>query len=132
MADRIIAFIDGSIYARSICEHAAWIAGRTGEGVELLHVLGRRETGPQDLSGSIALGARSALLAELSELDAQWAKLNHQLGRAVLEDARAILEGAGVREITTRLRHGDIVETVAEQEPAASMIVVGKRGEAAD
>ncbi|KPQ07123.1 MAG: universal stress protein family protein [Rhodobacteraceae bacterium HLUCCA12] len=133
MTDKIIALVDGSIYAHSVCEHAAWVAGQTGWAVELLHVLGRREGADKtDLSGSIALGARSALLAELAELDAQRARLVAHRGRAILEDARAILDRAGVNEITTRLRHGDIVETVAQQEQGARMVLIGKRGEAAD
>ena len=133
MTDKIIALVDGSIYSASVCDHAAWIAGRTGAPVELLHVLGRREgVEKADLSGSIRLGARTALLEELAELDAQRARLVAHRGRAILEDARAILDKAGVTEITTRLRHGDIVETVAEQEKDAGLILIGKRGEAAD
>lgn len=133
MTDKIIALVDGSIYSQSVCEHAAWVAERTGWAVELLHILGRREgAGKADYSGSIALGARTALLEELADLDAQRARLTAHRGRAILEDARAILDGAGVNEITTRLRHGDIVDTVAEQEAGAEMILIGKRGEAAD
>ena len=133
MQEKIIAFVDGSIYSQSVCEHAAWIATRTGAPVDLLHVIGRRDTaGPSDFSGSIRLGARSRLLAELAEVDAQRAKLLQERGRAILEDARRILDEAGVLEVATRLRYGDIVETVAEQEAGASMILVGKRGEAAD
>ena len=133
MTDKIIALVDGSIYSASVCDHAAWIAGRTGSPVELLHVLGRREGAEtQDRSGAIALGARTALLNELAALDAQRAKLMMERGRAILDDAKAKLEAAGVEEITTRLRHGDIVETVAEIEDEARAIVIGKRGEAAD
>jgi len=133
MTEKVIALVDGSMYSASVCEHAAWIAQRTGAPVELLHVLGRRETAEQaDLSGSIKLGARSALLEELAALDEQRAKLVAHRGRAILEDARAILEKAEVNEITTRLRHGDIVETVAEVEKDARVILIGKRGEAAD
>lgn len=133
MTQKIVALVDGSIYSASVCEHAAWIAGRSGAPVELIHVLGRREAPEkQDLSGSIRLGARTALLEELAELDAQRAKLVAHRGRAILEDARAIVEAAGASEITTRLRHGDIVETVSEVEPDARVIVIGKRGEAAD
>ncbi|SHL80236.1 Nucleotide-binding universal stress protein, UspA family [Roseovarius marisflavi] len=133
MTDKIIALVDGSIYSASVCEHAAWLAGRLGAPVELLHVLGRRESAENaDLSGSIRLGARTALLEELAALDEQRAKLVAHRGRAILEDARGILERAGVSEITTRLRHGDIVETVAEVEDEAAMILIGKRGEAAD
>ena len=133
MANKIIALVDGSLYSQSVCEHAAWAAERTGWAVELLHILGRREGAEKaDYSGSIALGARSALLEELAELDAQRARLITHRGRAILEDARAILDRAGINEITTRLRHGDIVDTVAEQEAGAEMILIGKRGEAAD
>lgn len=131
---KLIALVDGSVYSRSVCDHAAWIATRTGSAVELLHVLGRRETGstPSDLSGSIALGARTALLAELSAHDEQRSKLAQKRGRAILDDAKAILEAAGAGAVTTRLRFGDIVETVAEFEADADLVVIGKRGEAAD
>lgn len=133
MTQKIIALVDGSLYAASVCDHAAWISRRTGAAVELLHVLGRREAAPtQDLSGAIRLGARTALLQELAELDAQRARLVAHRGRAILEDAQTILARGGVTEVTARLRHGDIVETVAEIEPASAMILIGKRGEAAD
>ncbi|MDX5381866.1 MAG: universal stress protein [Rhodobacterales bacterium] len=133
MTDKIIALVDGSIYSESVCNHAAWIASRTEAPVELIHVLGRREAPAQhDLSGSIRLGARSQLLEELAALDAQRAKLIGHRGRAILDDARAIVEKDGVTDVSTRLRHGDIVEAVAEVEADARVILIGKRGEAAD
>lgn len=133
MKNKIIALVDGSIYSRSVCEHTAWIAGSTGAAVELLHVLGRRETASgSDLSGVIALGARTALLEELSSLDEQRARLALKRGHAILEDAEAVLKDAGVASVTTRLRNGDLLETVAASEADADMLVIGKRGEAAD
>lgn len=133
MTNKIIALVDGSTYSQSVCDHAAWVSSRTGAPVELLHVLGRREAVEKaDLSGSIKLGARTALLEELAALDEQRAKLIAHRGRAILDDAREVLVKDGVDEITTRLRHGDLIDTVAEQEANAGMILVGKRGEAAD
>jgi nucleotide-binding universal stress UspA family protein len=133
MTDKIVALVDGSIYSASVCDHAAWISQRTGVAVELLHVLGRREGADNtDLSGSIRLGARTALLEELATLDEQRSKLMAHRGRAILEDAHAILTKDGVSEITTRLRHGDLVETVGKIEEDAKLILIGKRGEAAD
>lgn len=133
MSEKIIALVDGSIYSESVCNHAAWIAQRTQAPVELIHVLGRREAPDKtDLSGAIRLGARTRLMEELAELDAQRAKLVSHRGRAVLEDARAIVDRDGVTGITTRLRHGDIVEAIGEIEQEARVIVIGKRGEAAD
>ena len=132
MTNNILALIDGSVYARSVCEYAAWLATGLDANVELLHVLGRRETASADLSGSIALGARSALLKELSRLDEESARLAQKRGRAILEDAEEILREAGVEAVMPRLRNGDLVEAVAEAESTASMVVIGKRGEAAD
>ncbi|MEI4234998.1 universal stress protein [Roseovarius sp. D22-M7] len=133
MSEKIIALVDGSIYSESVCNHAAWIAKRTQAPVELIHVLGRREAPDKtDLSGAIRLGARTKLMEELAELDAQRAKLVSHRGRAILEDARTIIDRDGVTETTTRLRHGDIVEAIGEIESEARVIVIGKRGEAAD
>ena len=131
---KLVALVDGSAYTKSVCDHPAWVAQRTGAAVELLHVLGRREvaSAPTNLSGNITLGARTALLEELSTLDEQRAKLAQKRGRAILDDAKAMLEADGVAEVTTRLRIGDVVETVSEIEGEIDMVVVGKRGEAAD
>lgn len=126
---KIIALVDGSVYAHSVCEVAGWAAVQLASPVEALHVLGRREVGGGDLSGSIRLGARTALLEELAALDATRSKLVTQQGRAILEDAKLVLAGAGVAEVTTRLRQGDLLEEIGE---GADLIVVGKRGEAAD
>jgi nucleotide-binding universal stress UspA family protein len=129
----IIALVDGSTYAHSVCELAGWAAVRSGAAVEVLHVLGRRDSVENaDLSGSIRLGARSALLEELAELDARRARLVAQRGRAILDDAKKVLTGAGVAEVSARLRHGDLLEAFTGQGGSAEMVVIGKRGEAAD
>jgi len=130
----LLALIDGSIYSQSVCDHAAWVAGRAGLPVALLHVLGRREVAsePANLSGSIGLGARTALLEELVELDAQKAKLALKRGRVILDEAQERLRAAGASDISAKLRHGDLIDTVQEFEGEAAAIILGKRGEAAD
>ena len=128
----LIALVDGSAYSESVCHHAAWIAGKNDWKVKLYHVMGRRDpAAKQDLSGTIRLGARSALLEQLSQLDAERAKLSHAHGRAILEDAKAIIAKDGDIEVETRLRQGDLVETVTAKGETGEMIVLGKRGEAA-
>lgn len=131
--DTLIALVDGSVYSESVCRHAAWIAGRNGWKVKIYHVMGRRDgIGEQDLSGAIRLGARTALLEQLSQLDAARAKLAHEHGRAILDDAKAIIQDdGGIASVETRLRRGDLVETVTAKEERGEMIVIGKRGEAA-
>ena len=130
---KLVAVIDGSIYSASVCEHAAWISNRANSEVDVVHVLGRRNASDSsNLSGSIGLGARSSLLAELAELDAQRARLAQKRGRAILDDAQSLLKQRGVSSVHTRLRNGEIVETVKELEADADLLVLGKRGEAAD
>ena len=128
----LIALVDGSAYSESVCHHAAWIAKKNDWAVKVYHVMGRRDAvEKQDLSGAIKLGARTALLEQLSELDATRAKLAHEHGRAILEDAKSIIEGDGDIAVETRLRQGDLVETVTAKEDSGDMILIGKRGEAA-
>ncbi len=131
---KLIALIDGSIYSHSVCDNAAWIAERTGAEIELLHVLPRQDntSGRTNLSGNITLGARTSLLNELTELDAQRAQVAQKIGRAILDDAEARIAGTSDATVRARLRIGKFVETVAEQEADADMVVVGKRGEFAD
>jgi nucleotide-binding universal stress UspA family protein len=134
MANKIIALIDGSIYGQSVCDLAAWVAKRSGLPVEVLHVLGRRDTSstPADFSGNLSIDESEALLSELAGLDAQKARLAHQRGRLILDQALARLQVAGLAGASTKLRNGDLIEAVHEFEADADYIVIGKRGEAAD
>ena len=130
----LLALIDGSGYSKSVCDHAAWFANRLGGGVEIVHVLDRQDLSshPEDFSGNIGIGARTALLEELAELDAQKARLSQKRGRAILDDARESVVASGVVKVTTKLRLGEVVETLQDLEAEADMIVIGKRGEGAD
>jgi nucleotide-binding universal stress UspA family protein len=132
MAAAVMACIDGSVYSSTVADHAAWAASRLGAPVELLKVLGRREVSSSDRSGRIVPAARRQLLEELAAVDAERAKLLHQQGWLDLEEAEARVREAGVADVTTLLRHGDLLETLAEREPGAQLVVIGKRGEAAD
>jgi len=127
---KLLAFVDGSNYSKSVCDHAAWVAVKLAGSVDLIHVRGRRiDSGaPVDLSGSIGLGARTSLLEELAEQDGVVAKLDHKRGRAILDDAREALLAAGVSQVSTLLRNDGIVETVQDFESGAGLIVIGKRG----
>jgi len=131
---KLIALVDGSVYLQSVCEHVAWASERLGLPVELLHVIGRRETSsvPVNLSGNITLGARTALLEELTELDEQRAKLAQKRGRMILDDARAVIKQAGVDNVSAKLRIEDILEAAGEVEQDGEILFLGKRGEGAD
>ena len=100
---KLLALIDASVYGRSVCDHAAWAAARLGASVEVLHVLGRRDTSsiPADDTGSLAADARDALLAELAALDAEKARLAQKRGRLILDEAKAHLGAAGIATVAS-------------------------------
>lgn len=131
----ITVFIDGSPYAESVCDHAAWAAERLAMPVALVHVLGRRSevsSQPTDLSGSLKLGARSDLLQKLANLDQERAKLGRERGRAILDDAVARIKATAPEvEVRPRLRNGDLIGAIGELEPETRFAIIGKRGEAA-
>ncbi|PIL19569.1 hypothetical protein P775_13680 [Puniceibacterium antarcticum] len=131
--DKILTLLDGSHYSQSVCHHTAWIAQKLNAGVEALHVLGRREgTASSDLSGALHLGARSALLQELSLLDEQRSRLAQARGHAILEDAQTILAQDGVAVVNLRMRKGDLLDAVREVESDIRAITIGKRGEGSE
>lgn len=130
--NRILAFVDASAYAASVAGLSAWAAGRLEMPVELVHVLGRRLAGAFDLSGTLDADVRPALLKQMADLDEQYGRMAQQKGRALLDSARALVMEAGVGDVSVRLRNGDLLETLADLEAGAELVVIGKRGEAAD
>ncbi len=130
----ILACVDGSGYMPSVCAHAAWAARRLQAAVHVLHVQAPHSAHavPADYSGAIGLGERSALREKLAQIDEARGKLDQQHGKLILEQAKAQLMGAGITAIETLHRRGALVDTLAELEAAAELIVLGKRGEHAE
>jgi nucleotide-binding universal stress UspA family protein len=131
---KILACTDGSIYAESILDHAAWAYSRMGgASVRVLHVLDRATAElPVDRSGALGVDASDELLRELAAVDEARGKVSIRRARALLNAAEARLKAAGVAEVSLTQRHGELVDTVVEFEAEADLLVVGKRGEAAN
>lgn len=129
----VMACIDGSTYAPAVCDAAAWAALRLAAPLTFLHVLNKvRDTSGDDLSGSIGFGAQESLLEELAALDEKRSRLARERGRQMLAGARERARAAGVAEPEGRQRHGDLVQTLTELEEGVRLLVLGRRGEAAD
>ncbi|WP_431637111.1 universal stress protein [Dyella sp. KULCS107] len=130
----VLTCLDHSIYTQSVLDHAIWAATRLGAGMELMHTLDRHpeHAVTANLSGSIGLGSNEALLQELAALDEQRSKLALERGRALLDEAVRQARAQGVEPAHPRLRHGDLVDALAELESGFDLLVMGKRGEAAD
>jgi nucleotide-binding universal stress UspA family protein len=85
-----------------------------------------------DLSGSIGLGAREDLLAEMIELESQKAALELKQGKLVLEAVSSRAEQHGIHQVNTMQRHGLLTETLSDLEPQIRVLVIGRQGEAHD
>lgn len=127
---KILACIDASAYAASVCDLAAWASRRLALPVELLHVVQRKDAVAQrhDLSGAIGLGAKTNLLEELTKLEEEDARLQVERGRVLLATMVERLQAGGTEAVVPLHRHGGIVETILERESDARVIVIGKRG----
>jgi nucleotide-binding universal stress UspA family protein len=127
----ILACTDGSTFASSVYQHAAWAATRLSAGAEILHVINHhREHSPtHDLSGAIGVDATAELTEELTKLEEAQGRVARLKGKGILETARQQLAAAGVTNITLTQRHGTVVDTLAELEPRAELVVVGKSGD---
>lgn len=133
MDRKVLAYIDHSLYAASVCDYAAWAAQRMNAPLEFVHVLDRHpEIAPRlDLSGSIGLGTQESLLEELASIDEKRSRLSQESGRLLIEDAKKRAATKGVVNAEGRQRHGELVEALRELEEQARLYVLGRRGETA-
>lgn len=131
---KIIACIDGSLYADSVCALSAWASDYANFDISLLHVItpysDRSDIG--DLSGQIGLGAKSGLLKELSDMDEEQGKIEQKKGKLMLEHAKDELSLKGIYQVETLHRYGSLVETISDLEKEIEIVVIGKRGEDAN
>lgn len=131
----ILACTDGSIYSKSVYDHAAWASRQLdGASIHVLHMLNPHHEEPAKLnySGSMGVGARKALLEELVELEAAKAKIAQKRGQAILEDATTHLKDGGVENVVADQWHGKLSDEIAKYERDADLVVIGKRGNNAD
>ena len=126
----ILAAIDASAHAPSVCKYAVWAAQRLSLPIELLHVVQRQDAvaARRDLSGAIGLGVKSGLMEELVRLSEESSRVEIEKGRVLLAAGEQIVREAGVNDITTLHRHGGVVETILEHEENARIVVLGRRG----
>ena len=72
---KMLAFIDGSIYSDSVCDHVIWAAAGDEFDVSLFNVIeGFHCRGPSNFSGNLGAEAKSKLLVELSRTRSETGK----------------------------------------------------------
>ncbi len=132
--NQILACIDGSSYSESVCDHAAWAAKRLDASITVVHTLSpnNAQSAPADWSVILGWGEHEELLEELTSLDESRARLAQKQSRIILDQAIAHLNEAGVADVKSRQRQGELVDTVLLMEEEAELVAIGKRGEGAD
>ncbi|WP_019508275.1 universal stress protein [Pleurocapsa sp. PCC 7319] len=133
---KILLCSDGSAFADNTYRYGAWFATNLkAEEVDVLcvtDVRGQQAISQQNLSGSIGIDASKNLLNRLVELEHEKAKINHQRAKLVLQEAAKTLKAEGVERINLLHETGFLVDCLAKFEASCDLIVLGKRGEAAE
>ncbi len=127
---KILACVDTTPLADVVTDYATWAACRLDAPLELLHVLERHvePPGKQDHSGAIGLDAQEKLMDQLTQEDAKRTRMAREAGRALLAGLRARALQGGATTVDSRLRHGDIEETLAEQQEGSRLLIIGRNG----
>ncbi|TVQ50606.1 MAG: universal stress protein [Gammaproteobacteria bacterium] len=131
---KILACVDQSRYADFVADYAAWAAIRLALPLEFLHIIDRHEDEPviRDRSGALGIDTREALLHTLSEADEARSRAAREQGRLFLTRLRERVVAAGVETADIRQRHGELLETLQEQQENVELFVLGRRGESAE
>jgi nucleotide-binding universal stress UspA family protein len=131
----ILLCTDGSSFAENVYRYGAWFAIQFPARINVLYVTDIRSqkvVSTGNFSGSIGFGASEKLLNELVNLEHEKAKLNNQKARLILQNAADSLKTEGITEFELINKTGFLVDCFHEFEENADLIVLGKRGEAAD
>ncbi|NLC36774.1 MAG: universal stress protein [Alcaligenaceae bacterium] len=124
--NNVTACLDGASYTKSVCDYAIWAARRLNAPLEFLHVLTRQSDVKTDASGSIGLGAQESLLQELADLDERRSIIAREHGSQLLDGARQFALQAGISQVSTRQRHGELTDTLVALEPDTRLYVLGQ------
>lgn len=126
----VVACIDGSKAALSVCDYSAWASLRMGVPLMLLHVMDEEKyPAKTDMTGNIGLGSREHLLEELVSLDEERSKLALKHGHLLLDEAEKRVLAAGIDKATKRQRHDELASSLVELEPESRLFVMGLHGE---
>lgn len=130
----ILLCSDGSAFSEGIYRYGAWFARRFQSTAKVLFVTDIRQkvVSTGNLSGSLGLGASEQLMNELVNLEYEKAKLSKKRARLILQNADQILKEEGVSDVELLNPTGFLVDCFRDFEADADMVVLGKRGEAAE
>ncbi|HSG62732.1 MAG TPA: universal stress protein, partial [Pseudomonadales bacterium] len=125
---KVIACIDGSLISDSVCDAAAWAASILQAPLTLLHTVEKPQLSESDLSGTIGVDTRDALMLALADLDAKRNKLAIEHGKEILAVAKQRALDDGAAQVELLQRHGDVLDALEENADRIRLIVMGRHG----
>lgn len=131
---RVLACVDKSRFANYVADYAAWAALRLQAPLEFLHIIDLQQDAVTiaDRSGAIGIDAKEQLLNELTDDDEARNRLAREQGRVFLTELRERALAMGVESPDIRQRHGELQQTLREQQDDVRLFVLGRRGESAE
>ena len=128
----LLTCTDGSAYAPSLYQHAAWAAQRLEAQVEVLHVYPPAPPfllPPVNFMGDPGMGSTTFALPELTALNEAQEKESHAAAMALLGQASDAVRGAGVKEVELTAVSGFLTDVLGGWEKPFDLLLMGKRGE---
>jgi nucleotide-binding universal stress UspA family protein len=132
--NKVLGCVDQSHFADFVADYAAWAAQRMDAPLEFLHVIDRHpEIGSgKDHSGAIGIDTQETLLQQITEEEQVRTKAERERGRMFLNRLRERALASGAESVDVRQRHGELVNTLVDQERDVRLIVLGRRGASAE
>ncbi|WP_158972847.1 universal stress protein [Paraglaciecola sp. L3A3] len=131
--NNIITCVDGSAITSAVTSAAVWASKKLDKPILFLHTIEKQQQhGADDYTGTIGLGARSALLEEITKLDEQRSKVALQLGKELLKNVVDQAQNLGVKNSESMQRHGDLVDSITDLTDKTRLIVIGRSGQGHD
>lgn len=126
---KIITCVDGSAMTTAVTNAAIWTSNKLTKPILFLHTIEKEQQhGADNYSGAIGLGARSALLQEMTKLDEQRGKLALKLGKELLERVASEAQVSVVQQVESTQRHGELADAIVDMEDKTRLIVIGRSG----
>lgn len=130
---RIAALVDHSVYAESVCDHAAWlIAGRGMVSIDIIHVVSPYDLNVVQASLAGMAVAGPGVIGSVARLtDKQLEELTRK-GEALVDRMTTRVAQSTGAVVVGRVVVAEWPDVIADVSATFDMIVMGKRGENAD
>ena len=122
----ILCCIDGKNYSQSACDYAVHISNNMNLPLRFLHIIEHTsKSDTLDLSGNISLGEKDDMMEEYTNEESIKNRNLIKEGKTLLNSLKQRAKQECQNEITVLQVHGDLLETIIEEENQTAVLVIG-------